>query len=140
MNLAQERLNAVCADLKLTGVANAATRLAQEASASEWSYIDFLDRVLRAETGQRQERSRINAGSHRRLSGGQAAGGLRLQLSPTRNKKQFTELASLAFVERGENRRAAGTQRCRQDPLWRSPLASGLQRTATRCAFTPPPI
>jgi len=102
MNLAQERLNAVCADLKLTGVANAATRLAQEASASEWSYIDFLDRVLRAETGQRQERSRTmlvrTAGFPvvKRLDDFDFA-------FAGAQKKQFTVLASLAFIERGEN-------------------------------------
>jgi DNA replication protein DnaC len=102
MNLVHERLAAICADLKLSAVADAAARLAQEASASEWSYVEFLDRVLRAETAQRHERSRTmlvrTAGfpTVKRLDDfdfGFAGA----------NKKQFTELASLAFVERGEN-------------------------------------
>lgn len=102
MNLSHERLATVCGELKLSAVPEAATRLAQEASAAEWSYLDFLDRVLRAETAQRQDRSRTmlvrTAGFPvvKRLEDFDFA-------FAGANRKQFAELATLAFVERGEN-------------------------------------
>lgn len=102
MNLTHEKLAEVCQDLKLNGVVDAATRLAQQASAAEWSYLDFLDRVLRAETAQRQERSRVmlvrTAGFPvvKRLEDFDFAfAGI--------DKKPFTELATLTFIERSEN-------------------------------------
>jgi ABC-type transport system involved in cytochrome bd biosynthesis fused ATPase/permease subunit len=102
MNVAHEQLAAMCADLKLSAVADAAVNLAQEASAAEWTYLDFLDRVLRAETAQRQSRSRSMLV---RTAGFPVVKRLEdFDFSfAGANKKQFTELAGLAFVERGEN-------------------------------------
>lgn len=102
MNLAQQRLAALCGDLKLSSVVDVATQLAQEASTASWSYLDFLERVLRAETAQRQERSRTMLV---RTAGFPVVKRLEdFDFSfAGANKKQFTELANLAFIERGEN-------------------------------------
>jgi DNA replication protein DnaC len=102
MNIAHEQRVALCAELKLSAVADAAVNLAQEASNAEWSYLDFLDRVLRAETAQRQSRSRSMLV---RTAGFPVVKRLEdFDFSfADANKKQFTELAGLAFVERGEN-------------------------------------
>jgi DNA replication protein DnaC len=102
MNLAHERLGILCGDLKLAAVSDAAQRLAQEASAADWSYLDFLERVLRAEVAQRQERSRTMLV---RTAGFPVVKRLEdFDFSfAAASKKQFTELASLSFIERGEN-------------------------------------
>ncbi|AVP96574.1 hypothetical protein C7S18_06085 [Ahniella affigens] len=102
MNLSHERLSALCADLKLSSVAEAATRLAQEASAAEWSYLDFLDRVLRAEAAQRQDRSRTMLVRTAGFPVIKRLEDFDFNFAGT-HKKQITELASLAFIERGEN-------------------------------------
>lgn len=102
MNLAHERLAAVCADLKLAAVPEAAPRLAQEANTAEWSYLEFLEQVLRAETTQRQARSRTMLVRTAGFPVVKQLDDFDFSFAGA-NKKQFTELASLAFIERSEN-------------------------------------
>jgi DNA replication protein DnaC len=102
MNLGHERLSALCQDLKLAQVADAATRLAQEASTAEWTYLDFLERVLRAETSSRQERSRTMLVRTAGFPVIKRLEDFDFNFAAA-NKKQFNELASLSFIERGEN-------------------------------------
>ena len=102
MNIAHEQRVALCAELKLSAVADAAVNLAQEASAAEWSYLDFLDRVLRAETAQRQSRSRSMLVRTAGFPVVKRLEDFDFNFADA-NKKQFTDLAGLAFVERGEN-------------------------------------
>jgi DNA replication protein DnaC len=102
MTLALERLDALCEELKLSALVSAATGLAQEASAAQWSYLEYLERVLRAEVGDRQARSRA---MRVRTAGFPAV--KRLEDFDFgfagANAKQFRDLATLAFIERGEN-------------------------------------
>lgn len=102
LNLAHERLAALGAELKLADLVGQAPQLAQDAISQEWSYLDFLERVLRAEAVARQARSRTmlvrTAGfpAIKRLDDYDCtfAGA---------NKKQLAELSSLSFIERGQN-------------------------------------
>lgn len=102
MNLAHERLATVCAELKLAAVPDAAPRLAQDANTAEWSYLEFLEQVLRAETAQRQTRSRTMLVRTAGFPVVKQLDDFDFSFAGA-NKKQFTELASLAFIERGEN-------------------------------------
>lgn len=102
MNLTCERVASLCGDLKLQSLADQAAQLAQDATREELSYLDFLERALKTEVTARQGRSRTmlvrTAGfpAIKRLEDfdfGFAGA----------NKKQLTELASLSFIERGQN-------------------------------------
>lgn len=102
MNLTHERLAALGAELKLTALIEHAPQLAADAIAQEWSYLDFLERALKAEAQARTTRSRSmlvrTAGfpAIKRLEDYDAS-------FAGANKKQLTELASLSFIERGQN-------------------------------------
>ena len=102
MNLAHERVAALCAELKLQALAGQAPDLAQSASRDQWSYLEFLEHSLKSELAARQARSRTmmvrTAGfpAIKRLEDyDYSFAGV--------NKKQIQELASLSFIERGQN-------------------------------------
>lgn len=102
MNLMHERLNALCGELKLSAVSEAATRLAQEASSAGWSYLEFLERTLKAETALRSERGRL---MRLRTAGFPVIKRLEdydFQFAGI-DKKPWMELAQLSFIERSEN-------------------------------------
>jgi len=46
MNLQQERIDSLCAELGLKGLPSQYATLCQTAGKEEWSYIDFLDSVV----------------------------------------------------------------------------------------------
>lgn len=103
MNLQQERIEALCAQLKLERFASHSPALAQQAVRDELSFSDFLEKLLVLETAWRSERCRevlfrmAGFPAHKTLENydfGLACG------VP---KAQIQELANLAFIERTEN-------------------------------------
>ena len=58
MNLQAERMDALCATLKLSGLAAEYDALAQWASERECSYRDYLEQCLKSEQQYRQQRTR----------------------------------------------------------------------------------
>ncbi|WP_222946880.1 ATP-binding protein [Caballeronia sp. EK] len=58
MNLQHERIAALCAQLKLDCVATDWAPLAQRTAAADSSMADFLEQLLQAELGAREERKR----------------------------------------------------------------------------------
>lgn len=102
MNVQHERLTALCQELALGAVAREAATLADAAAKDDTSYLDFLERVLKLEQGERHQRSRAVL--------------VRMACFPVIKtlddydfgatgapKKIIQQLASLAFIERGEN-------------------------------------
>lgn len=102
MNVQHERLTTLCSELDLGAVGREAATLAANAATDECSYLDFLERVLKLEQSERQQRSRSVL--------------VRMACFPAIKtlddydfaatgapKKTIQQLASLAFLERGEN-------------------------------------
>ena len=102
MNVQHERLTTLCSELDLSAVGREAATLAATAATDECSYLDFLERVLKLEQSERQQRSRSVL--------------VRMACFPAIKtlddydfaatgapKKTIQQLASLAFLERGEN-------------------------------------
>jgi len=103
MNVAHERVVELCAQLKLTTVADALPHLAQKAIADDSNLTEFLESVLKAEQTARLARQRT---TFARLAGFPAIktlDGFDFTVATGVPKSQIQELASLAFLERSEN-------------------------------------
>ena len=103
MNLQQERIATLCAELRLQSIGETYPELAQRAADTEQPYSDFLETVLTAERTARQGRTRSTL---TRLAGFPAIKTLDefdYEFAPGVPKATLQELASLAFVERNEN-------------------------------------
>ena len=103
MNLQIERLEALCAELRLQAAGEAVSALAQEAASKEWAYIEFFERVLRAESAARQARTRETFMRMAGLPVVKTLEAFDFQYAAGAPKPQILELASLAFIERNEN-------------------------------------
>lgn len=103
MNLAEERLEHLSERLHLPDVPALVGVLAQEAADKEWSYSDFAEALLQAQSDAADARA---ADTIQRLAGFPVRKTLTefdFSFQPSVNKKQVSELASCAFVERAEN-------------------------------------
>lgn len=103
MNLQSERLAALCAELRLAGVAESFAALATAAVEREQSFLDFLEAVLIAERDSRRARS---AATLVRMAGFPATKTLEdydFGFATTAPRRQIEQLASLNFVVRQEN-------------------------------------
>ena len=101
--LQHQRLQELCEQLKLMAVAEAYANLADTASDKDWSYLDYLEHLLKAEHAWRQRRSRETLA---RMAGFPAIKTLEafdFQFATGVPKDRIHTLASLAFVERREN-------------------------------------
>lgn len=103
MNLAEERLERLSDKLRLPDVPALLGALAQEAVSKEWSFADFAEALLQAQSDASDARA---ADTIQRLAGFPTRKTLAefdFSFQPSVNKKQVAELASCAFVERAEN-------------------------------------
>lgn len=103
MNLQSERLAALCAELRLAGVAESFAALATAAVEREQSFLDYLEAVLVAERDSRRARS---AATLVRMAGFPATKTLEdydFGFATTAPRRQIEQLASLNFVARREN-------------------------------------
>lgn len=98
-----EQVDALCAELALTAVANHYATLADEAAKKKRSFVDFLESVLAEEASLREERRRETL---RRLAAFPSIKTLEqfdFEAAPGVPKARIQELAGLAFIERREN-------------------------------------
>lgn len=98
-----EQLDALCAELALSAVANHYATLADEAAKKKRSFVDFLESVLAEEASLREERRRETL---RRLAAFPSVKTLEqfdFEAAPGAPKARIQELAGLAFIERREN-------------------------------------
>lgn len=103
MNLTEERLTHLAERLRLPDVPALVPALAQEAAEKEWSFTVFAEAVLQAQSDASDARA---CDTLQRLAGfptRKTLDAFDFAFQPSINKKQVTELASCAFVERAEN-------------------------------------
>jgi DNA replication protein DnaC len=103
MNLQHERIDDHCQALKLEGIMQNYRALAADAATKDWTLLDYLEQALRVERDARQLRSRQTMV---RMAGFPAIKTLDeydYSFAVGAPKGQIDELATLRFIERGEN-------------------------------------
>lgn len=103
MNLAEERLEHLSERLHLPDVPALVGTLAQEAVTKEWSYSDFAEALLQAQSDAADARAADTIQRLARFPVRKTITEFDFSFQPSVNKKQISELASCAFVERAEN-------------------------------------
>ncbi len=132
MSLAEERICHLAERLKLPDLPALLPAFAEEAAAKEWSFADFTEALLAACAGAADRRA---AETIVRLAGFPAKKtleGFDFAFQPSINRKQVTELASCAFVERAQNVVLLGPAGRGQEPHRHRPGPGGRQAPLRR--------
>lgn len=103
MSLQQQRIAALCEELKLPAVGVEWSALAQRAADEQASFADFLTSLLEAEQAARTERIRQTLLKLATLPAVKTLEGYDFSFATGAPKQQIQELASLSFIERAEN-------------------------------------
>ena len=103
MNLQHERIGELCAELRLGGVAADYAAAAQKAVATEASYPDFLEAVLRSELDARRARVRHMLAKVAGFPAIKTLDQYDFEFATGTPRPQVMQLAGLGFVERAEN-------------------------------------
>lgn len=103
MNVQDERIQARCDALALNAVAQHYPVLAQEAADTDASYVDFLERCLKAEQDERGSRSRAMLAKFAGFPAIKLIDDYDFKFAAGAPKKTVQTLQSMAFVERKEN-------------------------------------
>lgn len=97
------RIVELCAELRLTAVADLYGATAQAAAAGDTSFSDFLEETLRGEREVRRGRAREMFARTAGFPTIKTLDGYDFGFATGAPRQQITELASLAFIERVEN-------------------------------------
>ena len=89
--------------LKLTRMAETLDGFAQEGARAQWSYLDFLDRLLEAEIAARSERDVAMKTKLARFPAVKTLEQFDFTAQPSINERQIRDLATVRFVAHGEN-------------------------------------
>ena len=103
MNLQHERIDNYCQALKLEGLMQHYRALAAEAAEKDWTLLDYLEQTLRAERDARQLRSRQTLVRMAAFPAIKTLDEYDYGFAVGAPKAQIDELATLRFIERGEN-------------------------------------
>lgn len=103
MNLAYERVAAHLERLKLKRVAELLDPVCEQATKDSLSYLDFLDRLLEAESASRAERRLLAKTRLAHFPFHKTLADFDFSFQPSIDKKQIQELATLRFLANGEN-------------------------------------
>ncbi|RSK88202.1 ATP-binding protein [Pandoraea apista] len=103
MNLQHERIDAHCQTLKLEGLMQNYRALAAEGINKDWSLLDYLEQALAHERDARQVRSRQTLVRMAGFPTIKTLDQYDYGFAVGTPKKQIDELATLRFIERGEN-------------------------------------
>jgi DNA replication protein DnaC len=103
MNIQDERIRAACDTLALGAVAEHYPGLAQQAAEEEASYVDFLERCLKAEQDERRSRSQAMLTKFAGFPAIKLLDDYDFKFAAGAPKKTVQTLQSMAFVERKEN-------------------------------------
>jgi DNA replication protein DnaC len=99
----RQRIAELCAELRLTAVADLYPATAQTAAARDASFGDFLEETLRGEREVRRARAREMFARTAGFPALKTIDGYDFGFATGAPRAQITELAGLAFVERAEN-------------------------------------
>lgn len=103
MNLQHERIDHFCQTLKLDGLMQHYRALAAEATSKDWSLLDYLEHTLRSESDARLVRSRQTLVRMAGFPTIKTLDEYDYAFATGAPRTQIDELASLRFIERGEN-------------------------------------
>ena len=103
MNLANERIGALCERLKLARIASEWPSVAEETVQQERTLGDFLERVLTLECDARERRTREILLKLATLPAIKTLEAYDFAFASGAPKAQILELASLTFLQRAEN-------------------------------------
>lgn len=103
MNLQHERIGELCAELRLGGVAADYAAASEKAVATEASYPDFLEAVLRSELDARRARVRHMLAKVAGFPAIKTLDQYDFEFATGTPRPQVMQLAGLGFVERAEN-------------------------------------
>ena len=103
MTIQTQRLEHLCEQLGLHGVASCYSNLAQVAANEDMSYVDFLEKLLSEENSIRKFKSREMMLKTAGLPYVKTIDQFDLQYNAGIPKKSIKELFSLSFIERKEN-------------------------------------
>lgn len=103
MNLQHERIDDYCLALKLEGLMQHYRALAAEAAEKDWTLLDYLEQTLRAERDARQRRSRQTLVRMAAFPAIKTLDEYDYGFAVGAPRAQIDELATLRFIERGEN-------------------------------------
>lgn len=103
MSLHIEQIDQLCSQLKLTGVAQGWSALADKAATTQQSYAQFLSEVLAGELEDRQLRTRQMLLRTSGLPAIKHMSDYDFNFATGAPRAQITELSTLAFIERQEN-------------------------------------
>lgn len=98
-----ERVTRLCGDLGLGAVANDFATLADEAATKNWSFVEYLERLLDGESRVRSERSRQMLIKLATLPNVKTLDEFDFEAAAGLPRHRIDELAGLAFIERREN-------------------------------------
>ena len=103
MNLQAERIDAFCRQLKLDGLADRFEAIASQAVEQDWSFLQFLEQALSHERDTRQVRSRQTLVRMASFPAIKTLDQYDFEFATGTPKDLLDELATLRFIERGEN-------------------------------------
>ena len=124
MSLQSKRIQSLCEELKLAGVAGSFSALATQAADTEQSFVDFLENALIPERDCRRARS---AATLVRMTGFPAVKTMDAydyKFATAAPRKQIEQLGSLNFLARRENVVFLGLSDVGKTHLWPSRLAT----------------
>ena len=103
MNLQQERIGALCQQLKMACLHAEWPALAQRAAQTEASFADFLEQLLACELAAREQRKRATLLKLAAMPQVKTLEQFDWKAASGAPKAQIQELAALMFIERAEN-------------------------------------
>ena len=103
MDPTYERIQTHLQRLKLRRIGEVLDMVAEEAAKGEWTYIDFLDRLLCAEAESRYERGVAIRIRMARFPFQKTLEQFDFSFQPSIDKRKIDELSKLRFIEDGEN-------------------------------------
>src|SRR6476646_2001228 len=98
-----ERVQTDLSRLKLTRMPDALDRLAEDAARQQWTYVEFLDRLLEVEVSGRYEREVAMKTKLAHFPLVKTLDGFDFSFQPSVPERQVRELATMRFVANGEN-------------------------------------
>lgn len=103
MSVAYQRVSAHLERLKLKRVAELLDPIAEQSTKESLSYIEFLDRLLEAESSSRAERRLLAKTRLAHFPFHKTLADFDFSFQPSIDRKQIQELATLRFLAHGEN-------------------------------------